>query len=285
MKIMKNNYTVIKETGIKEFFDEEKFKISLRRSGASEDVINDVVREVEKIMFNGVATTTIFKKSFEILKRKQHPASLRYNLSAAIAEMGPDGFTFEKFIGEIFRAYNYNPVYVGKKIKGHCIEHEMDIVAFKDTEHLTAELKFRNSKNKKTDLKVILYMHSRFNDILNSGYYENNKPRQLIITNTKFTSNAIKYAKCVGIEILGWNYPFQKNLHDFILKSGIHPLTAITTINKKAQQDFIKKNIIACKDLLKNNSRALKENNFIPKSKIPAIEHEIKAVCMINIKK
>ena len=154
-------------------------------------------------MFDGISTQKIFKKAFSVLRQEQHPSSLRYNLANAMAQMGPAGFAFEKFIGEIFKAYGYSPVYVGKFVKGKCIQHEMDVVAFKDGEHVTAELKHHSSRRAKSDLKVILYMQSRFNDILESGYYGNKKPRQMIITNTKFTTNAKKYAKCAQVEVLG----------------------------------------------------------------------------------
>jgi Holliday junction resolvase-like predicted endonuclease len=82
------------------------------------------------------------------------------------------------------------------------MHHELDIVAENNDHILTVEAKFHNSRSKKSDLQVILYMKSRFLDILEGGYYKDKEPKQLIVTNTKFTDNAKKYAKCSGTDIL-----------------------------------------------------------------------------------
>lgn len=276
---MNKNFLVKKWNGEEEIFDVKKFRISLERSGASKKIIDNIIEEIYHIIYNGISTQEIFKKAFALLKARQYNSSLRYNLANAISEMGPDGFSFEKFIGEVFQSYQYKPVYVGKKIKGKCVEHEIDIIAFKDSEHLTAELKFKNSKKSKTDLKVILYMKARFNDIFEAGYYTDKKPRQMIITNTKFTSNAKKYAQCANLEVLSWDFPYKNNLHDFILKSGIHPITALNTISQKAKKDLLSKKIVSCKSLLKNNSQEIKNSSFIPSNKTNLVEKEIKEIC------
>ncbi len=277
---MSKNILIIKNNGEQENFDPEKVKKSILNSGADLKTAKKISQDLIHELKPGMTTEKIYKIVREKLKAsKNKKIFLRYNLPLAIAKMGPEGFAFEKFIGEVFRAYNYNPVYVGKKINGKCIIHEMDIVAEKGNEKLTAELKFHNSRSKKSDLKVVLYMKARFDDILNSGYYGDFIPHQLIITNTKFTTNAKTFAKCAGVKVLSWNFPESSNLHDFILKSGIHPLTALTTISNKAKEYFIKRKIVSCRSLMQNEKIFLKENPFIPKSDFAKIEEEISAFC------
>ena len=197
---------VKKSDGQVEKFDISKIESSLRLSGVAEDDIREIISEIKAMIRDKISTDEIFiyikdklKEHHNSINRK---AFLRYNLPNAIAKLGPEGFAFEKFISEVFLAYGYSSVMVGKKIKGRCMVHELDVLAEKGDIKMTAELKFHNSRSKKTDLKVVLYMKARFDDILESGYYGNKQPRQVIITNTKFTDNAKIYAKCAGVEVI-----------------------------------------------------------------------------------
>ncbi|MCD5396711.1 MAG: restriction endonuclease [Candidatus Pacebacteria bacterium] len=186
-----------------EIFDYAKLKNSIKFSGGSQSVVDMIVNYLIKEGMNTISSNELYQLTQKfLLKTKEKKAFLRYNLPQSIQKLGPEGFAFEKFVANVFRSYEYNPVFVGKKIQGKCMVHEMDIVAKKNGELLTAELKFHNSRSKKSDLKVVLYMKARFDDILNGKFYENQTPRQVIITNTKFSHNAKIYAKCAGVEII-----------------------------------------------------------------------------------
>ncbi|MCK5588788.1 MAG: restriction endonuclease [Candidatus Pacebacteria bacterium] len=270
---------VKKYDGSMEKFNRDKLAQSIKKNGGPAEIVDEVCNYLKKENITKITTEKVYKITRDFLKKRDKSAYLKYNLPLAISRLGPEGFAFEKFVGEVFEAYDYKPVYVGKKIQGKCVIHEMDIVAYKNNKILTAELKFHNSRSKKSDLKVVLYMKARFDDIVDGGFYENKTPRQVIITNTKFTYNARNFAKCAGVEVLAWNYPESNNLYNFILKSGVHPITAISAIPQKAIGDFIKRKIVSCRGVLKNNHKELKNNFLIPKEKIPEILKEIKAVC------
>lgn len=260
-----------------EEFDLLKIKKSLEKSGAGSELSEKVLNLVEEKIKKDCSSDDVYNTVRDILKKeKNETVFLRYNLLTAILKLGPEGFAFENFIGQIFESYGYSSVFVGKKISGKCVaNHEMDIVARKSGVLTTAELKFHNSRSKKTDLKVTLYMKARFDDIEASGFYGEDKPRKMIITNTKFTKNAKIYSNCAGMEVLSWNFPEKDNLHDFILNSGVHPVTALVSLSNKAKDFFVKKKIVSCGDLLKNDHKVIKENYFIPKQKIPLVIEEI----------
>lgn len=196
------NIYVQKDDGSKDLFDEKKLKGSLRKSGANKRVINEILDEITDIAYDGITSTIIYKMASKLLRDKSKTASLRYNLTNAISELGPEGFAFEEFIAEVVKTIGYKKVRTGIRIKGRCMIHEMDVVGENEEEILNIESKFHNSRSKKSDLKVILYMRARFDDINASGYYGNKKSRQIIVTNTKFTSNAKQYAKCSGTEVI-----------------------------------------------------------------------------------
>ena len=266
---------ITKADGSKDLFDEKKLKASLRVSGASKKVIDEIIAEINDVVYDGITSDIIYKMAEKLLREKSKKAALRYNLTNAIALLGPEGFAFEAFLAEVMRERGYKNVSTGKKIKGHCMVHELDVVGESDDEILTIEAKFHNSRSKKSDLQVILYMKARFQDILDGGYYKNKKPRQMIITNTKFTDNAKKYAKCSRTEVVSWDYPVKYNLHHYILDSHIHPITALNSLPKKAREYFIEKKIVSIRELAKNNFEKLYECAFLSNKEIINIVAEV----------
>ena len=266
---------VKKSNGDKEIFDEKKLKKSLRMSGASKQVIGDIIHGIEEIAYNGITSDIIYKIANKILREKSQKAALRYDLTNAVSLMGPEGFAFEIFLAEMVKKQGFKKVMTGKKIRGKCMVHELDVIGESETEKITIEAKFHNSRSKKSDLQVVLYMKARFQDILESGYYGEKKPRQIIITNTKFTDKAKKYAKCSGTEVISWDYPLKKNLHDYILESNIHPITALVSLSKNNKNEFLKKKIVTISMLSKNNFEALYNSKSLSKKEIVNIIKEI----------
>lgn len=265
-----------KADGSRDLFDEKKLKASLRRSGANKKVIDEIVKEINKVIFDGITTEAIYNMVSKLLRTKTKTAALRYNLTAAIAKLGPEGFAFETFLAEIFKTKGFKNVRNGVKIKGRCMVHELDVVGENKNQILNVEAKFHNSRSKKSDLQVILYMRARFDDILKGGYYGEKKPVQVIITNTKFTDNAKKYAKCSGTEILSWNYPLKYNLHDFILGSGVHPIAALQSIPQNILNKFNEKKIVTIRQIAKDDFQALKNCKFLSNRDYQKIVEEIK---------
>lgn len=282
---MNNKILVIKKDGTEQVFNPQKLRNSLIQSGATKDVVSEIVNHINKEISNGVTTDWIYTHAFDLLKKASEdnaPARFRYSLRRAVSELGPSGFPFEKYVAEVFSAHGYNTM-VGKKIKGKCVTHEVDVIAETQDEKITAELKFHNKLVIKTDLKVALYVNSRFQDILDTGYYGDKKARPFLITNTKFSSNAIKYAECEGtLELMGWDYPRKgrKNLHEFIQTSQIHPVTALTSFSKKDHQVLIQAGFIICRDIMKNNGKDVRQLGLIKPKKIQAAIEEIDTICL-----
>jgi plasmid replication initiation protein len=119
-------------------------------------------------------------------------------------------------------------------------------VAWKDHELIMSEAKFHTDYNLKSDLKVVLYIKARYDDIFGKEYFFGGQKRKLtegwIVTNTKFSSTAIQYGQChPAIRYVGWNYPYDYNLHQMIEKHELIPVTALTTITTAEKRLFIEK--------------------------------------------
>ena len=74
------------------------------------------------------------------------------------------------------------------------------------------------------------------------------------MTNTKLTSDATDYAKCVGMHAIGWSYPLQDGLEVHIEKNGLHPVTCLTNLNRFQKQELVGRGYILCKDIIRESS-------------------------------
>lgn len=245
---------ITKSDGTKQLFEEEKLVNSLKRAGASDTDIDNVLEKIESHMKDGMTTSEIYSHAFSLLHKHSFRTAIKYSLRRALAELGPDGFPFEKLIARIFHAWGYETI-TDQHVMGACIEHEIDVVAWKDKTLAMVEAKFHNEFGMKSDVKVALYIKARFDDIAQNEFDFGGVRRKLserwLFTNTKFTDQAIKYASCNDLRLVGWNYPTIGNLHNLIENLGLHPITCLNSINHQQKNDLIGRNIVTCAGLIK----------------------------------
>lgn len=275
---------IIKANGEREPFDSRKIRRSLIRSKASSEVADAIVEQIEKEIENEITTREVYQRSFEYLREHQKGTAIRYSLRKAIMDMGPTGFPFEQFVGEIFRAKGYE-VTTDFSAKGKCVDHEIDVTAWKGDELIMVEAKFHNDHGMKSDLKVALYVKARWDDIKEqeySGFGDTKKKltEGWLITNTKFTETAVQYATCQGMKLVGWNYPEEGNLQDLVEETGLHPITCLTSINPSDERRLMEAGIVLCKQA-KENPDILKQAG-LNEEKIAEIMEEIALIDKIN---
>lgn len=247
---------VTKADGAKELFDTKKLEFSLKRAGASSRVVMEILNTITDTIEDGVTTHDIYEQAFELLHTHDTPVAVKYSIKRAVMELGPSGFPFEDFIAEIFRSKGFQAE-TGKIVRGFCVEHEVDVIAWNDEKLIMAEAKFHNTLGIKSDLKVALYVKARFDDLRKMKFNFGGKDRELtegwLITNTKFTSTAIEYGSCQGgMTMIGWNYPPHGNLHDMILEAKLHPLTCLVSLNGREKKLLLDQGVVLCKALTEN---------------------------------
>ena len=248
------SFDIFKSSGKKVKFSIEKLKNSLRNSGADEQIVHEIVNTVRDELYNGISTKEIYNRAFKLLKKKKSIFASKYKLKRAIFELGPTGFPFERFIGAILNYSGYQ-VEVGKIINGKCVTHEVDIIAEKNGEHIIGECKFHSESGKKSNVKVPLYFYSRYQDILTHCKEKegNECPNEgWVITNTRFTKDAVKYAECVGLSMLSWDYPNGNGIKERIDRLGLYPITVSTLLTNREKQFLLSRDIVLCRQLLKD---------------------------------
>jgi hypothetical protein len=246
---------VIKASGESEAFQKGKLLQSLMRAGASTILAEKVASEVAKGLRNGMSTKHIYKKAHELLRRAARPVAGRYHLKSGLMELGPSGFPFELYVSEILKQKNFE-VQVGKIVEGHCVNHEVDVIAQKDDRHFMIECKYHNSPGMVCDVKIPLYIQARFQDVeahwkLIPGHGE--KFHQgWVVTNTRFTTDAIKYAACSGLNLVSLDFPQRGSLREMIEETGLYPLTCLTTLTQQEKKLLLEKKIVLCRDICHN---------------------------------
>jgi hypothetical protein len=269
---------IVKADGTIEPFDGSKLEASLRKSGAPEKTAERIRLTIESSIAPASESTEIYRRAFQMLRREARPAAARYSLRRALFEFGPSGHPFEDFVAEIFKKEGW--VVEGRRvIPGKCVPHEVDVYATRGQERIAAELKYHNDPGYKTDVKVALYVKARFDDIWQCDPNAQSCPidRGFLITNTKFTSHAVQYAKCSGLGLLGWSYPSGGNLYDRIVASGIYPVTALTTLKKAEKRLLIDQGIVTCEQVTERRE-LLREIGITPE-RIGTILAESRTLC------
>jgi hypothetical protein len=243
---------VRKSTGDMEPFSAEKVANSLKRAGASEELISEIADELDTVLHDGISTSKLYKQVYTLLRKKQTATAARYRLKKAIMDLGPTGYPFEFFVGEIIRRRGFE-VEIGQVLEGRCVSHEVDVVATGKGKRYFIECKYYHSQGKYADVKVALYIHSRVNDLVaKQSSLPGTEDFQFggwIVTNTRFTSDAIAYGECSGLELLSWDYPENGGLKDIAGREKLYPVTALSTLNGKHKKNLIREGIVICQQL------------------------------------
>lgn len=244
---------ITKADGTVEEFSQNKLRQSLKRSGASKKEIDKIVAHIEATAHDRMRTQDIYRLAFSLLKGAQISVVARYTLRRALFNLGPTGFPFETFLARLFQSEGYSTK-TGVVLRGKCATHEIDVAAYKGDHAFVAEAKFHARPGLKSDLQVAMYSYARLLDlsdmkICNADIcgIKNLK----IITNTKFTTAATKYAECVGVELLSWDYPRQGNLYDLIERRKLYPITVLQSLNTAQKRLLLDQNVVICADIFK----------------------------------
>ncbi len=267
---------ITKADGESEPFDPRKLDLSLSRAGAKSDVRAHILKRIERELKSGMRTDDIYAHAFEYLRSEGSPAvAARYSIKRAIFALGPSGFPFEQFLAEVLRAHGWY-ARTGVSLTGRCAPHEVDVLAEKDGKRIGIEAKFHNEAGGKTDIKDALYVKARYEDLLHAPETSSRVDEGWLVTNTRFTRNAIRYGQCSNLRLLGWDYPRNRGLLDMIEEARVHPLTALTTLTDSEKHRLMENNIVLCRNV--QTGHILTEYGIKP-SRIPKVVEEAKYLC------
>jgi len=277
MNLDNEQVTIVKANGKHETFDPEKLRASLLHSGSTEEATENVLTHIMPELHDGMTTVEIYKHAFSVLQGISKPVARSYSLRRAVMDLGPSGFPFEDFIARVLTAKGFK-CETRQTVLGGCVPHEVDVVAYNDKKLIMVEAKFHNELGSKSDLKVVLYIKARFDDIKENVFNYGGQNRSVtdswLITNTKFSSTAIHYGVCKNLTMIGWNYPEKGNLQNMIEEEALHPITCLESLSSSDKKTLLGEGVVLCSDIMGNQEKI---KTFFGKSfKIEPIINEIK---------
>jgi len=275
---MPQSMLITKADGEQEPYDAVKLEHSLERAGASSTVRARIAARIARELKPGMRTEDIYRHAFDILRHEDlTPVAARYSIKRAIFALGPSGFPFEQFIAEVLRAHGWK-TRTGVALTGRCAPHEVDVLAEKDGTRVGIEAKFHNDAGGTTDIKDALYVKARYDDLRETHDASSRVDEGWLMTNTRFTRNAIRYAQCSNLKLIGWDYPRTGNLLDMVEKARVHPLTCLTTLSEGEKRRLLENKIVLCKHV--SAPHVLEEFGVKP-ARIPQVLEEAQRLCGI----
>ena len=270
-----------KASGIIEDLNLNKLRASLIRSGADREQADSIIEMIIEELPPHTTTKKIYTLARKYLRHINHASGLRYSLKKALFRLGPSGYPFEKYIGEILKHYGYD-VEIGRILEGKCVKHEIDVLAVNENEVLTIECKYRNRGGSTTDVKTAMYIHSRFRDlksVINTAYPDKSF-RGMLITNTRFTSDALQYAECTGMHLKSWRYPETGGLQEMIEEKKLYPVTVISGVKSGLIKTLFDNDIILLKDLAGMKSAKMMKLLSLTEPKAKFLKEQADELCL-----
>ena len=254
------NIRISKASGAVEDFQISKLRQSLLRSGADAAQTDEIIARILPDLSAVTSTRKLYRLAHKYLHQFNRTSVLRYYLKKGMMRLGPTGYPFEKYIAALLRTYGYETE-VSVILQGRCVSHEVDVVARKGTETALIECKYRNSAYNAPDVKIAMYVHSRFRALRSAlrHEYPGRRFSGWLVTNTRFTSDAVKYADCSGLRLKRWLDPGRDSLASMIEDKKLYPVTVLSGLSSAQLKKLFAKDIILMKELARMDTSSLRE--------------------------
>jgi hypothetical protein len=158
----------------------------------------------------------------------------------------------------------------------------MDVVAQKPEQLIWVECKYHPVAGSVSNIKIPLYIHSRFRDLeqylhTNPSLQKGQKVEGWLVTNTRFSDDAMTYGQCAGMHLIGWNYPAKGSLREMVDKANLHPVTCLTLLTRQEKNRLLERSIVLSKTLTRPGSWA--ELLHLSNDRREKVMQEARALC------
>jgi transcriptional regulator NrdR family protein len=270
---------VTKYDGTKQVFNREKIIRTATRMGATRQVAEQIVDEIEKKAYDGISTRKILQMLYTRLKRHKptlkHQIDLRRALS--LLKSAPD---FEKYIQQLLREHGYH-VTPNQIIQGKCVQHEVDAIATKNNKTCFVEVKHHIKYHTPTGLDIPRIARAVLEDITEGHQLGQNNYKidyAMIVCNTKLSDYAKQYADCRKISHIGWSSPKNQDLQTMIETKKLYPITILKGLNAYTRNQLISNGILTLKQLTQKTLTELKHQTGFSKKKLEPILDNARAI-------
>ena len=270
---------VLKFDGTKQPFDRNKVYNTCIRMRATPQQARDVTDKVAGKVYEGISTKKVLQLIFACLQEVMPETKQKIDLREAISLMRskPD---FERFIQLLLEAEGYE-IEANRIVEGKCVDHEIDAVARKSGETTYVEVKHHIQFHTFTGLDVFLIARATFEDLKGGGQEGKNDydfSRALVVTNTKMSEHAMRYADCRGISYIAWRDPPGRGLEEIIERNNFYPITMLRGIDSKTMTKLGDAGIVVLKQLTDGKLEEISEYTRIPVNILANLSNSAKEI-------
>jgi len=260
---------VIKADGTRQPFQRGKVINTCLRMHASREAAENIADKIESRVYDGIPTKRVLQMIFSYLKKYRPAVRHQTDLRRAISLLRPKP-DFERFVQMLLEEHGYT-VSCNQIVRGKCVEHEVDAIAHKGHKTYLVEIKHHFNHHTYTGLDVPRIARATLEDLTEGfslGLNPINFSKALIVCNTKFSEHAARYARCRGIDHVGWKAPPEHGLERMIEEKKLHPVTFLKGLNKRSREKLMDSGIILLKQLMVHNADELWKKTKIPRNQL-----------------
>jgi len=257
---------VLKANGEKARFERNKIIGTCLRSGVSRKNAERIASEVANRVRDGMRTKDVLKMVLQKLDALETGHGEKYRLREAVSALNPEFNEFEKYVAHLLQAHGYKTKW-NQIVQGQIIEHQVDVIAEKDGKKLLVECKHHRNPHRMTGLDVPLTYWAILDDIQKGkNYYDN----MWLVTNTKFSMHAIKYARAKGLIMTGWAQPKANELSTLAHKTGLYPITVLN-LQEQELTKISKAGFLLLNELVLTDEREFQRRTGLSKKRVSDI--------------
>jgi hypothetical protein len=286
---MPSPLNVLKANGTLQPFEKGKVVGTCLRLRATPEVAHKVADMVESKIFEGIPTKEVMKLIFSYLRKYRPSVGSRLDLRSAISLLRPKP-DFELYVRMLLREYGYK-VKPNSMVPGRCIDHEVDATAEKDGDVFYVEVKHHFKAHTFTPLGVFLEAWATFEDIIDGyrmGRHKTRYNRALVVTNTKLSDYARRYAECKKIGCIAWDaclgtclsHTDLLDLEDMVEEKDLFPITLIRGLDMDAAARFGDAGIVTLRQLLEMDDRAIRKSTGLPLDMIEDLREKAEKIIL-----
>jgi hypothetical protein len=237
-----------------------------------------IVDRIINQLNEGETTQKILKVIYREIKKEVKYKVYRVDLRKAILRLLPSP-DFEIYIGFVLQNLGYT-VFPSQVIKGRCVEHEIDGVARKDNLLYTVEVKHHQNPYAYTGIDVVRNSWAILEDFqegFKKGLHKYDFSNAMIVCNTRFSENAIIYAKCLDILLIGWQTK-TLGLEKLIQDKKLFPITVLPNLSKATQRKLVSARILSISQLIDNEVSEIAQRTKISHGRIRSLQDQAKGI-------
>jgi HJR/Mrr/RecB family endonuclease len=267
---------VKKADGSLQLFDREKVVRTCLRIGANKQTADDVAKQVERRLYDGISTAKILQIIFQFMRKHKPVVRNIFDLRKGLSLMTSKP-EFEVFVQALLARSGFE-VSPNRLLNGKCVEHEVDAIASKGGVTFFVEAKHHSRYHTPTGLDESRIARAVLEDVVEGfalGKSDLKIDKAMIVTNTRYSSQAVQYGACRNILQIGWSSPKDQSLQSLIAGRNLFPLSCLRGLSVDFRLKLALSGIALFEQVIEEDTLNLARKTGLPREFIRSIKEKI----------